>query len=245
MDNSNVLQTSGPISLSTIGQLYGLCNNDIRLSRLYANGFYGVGQGGSSNVPTTGPISLTNFYGAKRRSDTIATHPPNMTTFNETINGLSYSTYFAGTYGQAGWEAWRAFDSSLSSAWMAGDNLYSTTTGLTNSTTLSLANDGYFGNYIGITLPINVYAVSYELAGNMKDFRLYAQRRDNPGVWDLIDSQPSGTVPFNNSFATFQIPQAAQDIDYYRFVIAIRQTTLPNNFGRSYCYWFRINGYPA
>ena len=61
------LQTSGPISLRDIQAEFG-GPTPIRLENYYRGGAYVLTTDYAPNVPTSGPISLENFYGAKRTS---------------------------------------------------------------------------------------------------------------------------------------------------------------------------------
>jgi len=57
------LQSSGPISIGNINTEFGFAATTPRsLSQLYRNG--GIVGAGAPNVPTSGPISLSQFYGA-------------------------------------------------------------------------------------------------------------------------------------------------------------------------------------
>ena len=61
------LPSSGPISLSMIQTEFGGAN-PISLSEYYKNGPYVLATDYAPNVPTSGPISLSNFYGAQKNS---------------------------------------------------------------------------------------------------------------------------------------------------------------------------------
>ena len=61
------LQTSGPISLVDIQAEFG-GPTPITLENYYRGGAYVLNTDYAPNVPTSGPISLSNFYGAKRTS---------------------------------------------------------------------------------------------------------------------------------------------------------------------------------
>ena len=58
------LQTSGPISLSQVQGEFG-GSNPISLSEYYRGGAYTTSN--NTSVPTSGPISLGNFYGATKQ----------------------------------------------------------------------------------------------------------------------------------------------------------------------------------
>lgn len=242
MDNTDVLPSSGQLNLSAIGELYGVSRSNIMMSRLYANGFYGVGNSGSPNVPSSGLIKFTDFYSAKRRSDTITSHPPILSANSMVIDGLTYTAFANSSY-SSGVLPFRAFDGSYTTEWMHGDNVYDGTTGIVNSPGSVLA-EGYMGSFVGITMPINVYPVSWELIGNMLSFRLYGQRRNNPGVWERLDEKTDTNVQPTTQPTIFPIPQAAQGTPYFRFAIATNKV-VPNGFGRITCRWFRVNAYPA
>jgi hypothetical protein len=66
------LQTEGPISLWDIQQEFG-GDAPTRLAEYYKGGPYVLLTDYAPNVPTSGPISLTDFYGAKRTSLTTVT----------------------------------------------------------------------------------------------------------------------------------------------------------------------------
>jgi hypothetical protein len=59
------LPASGPISLANIQAEFG-GPTPIRLENYYRGGAYVLDTDYAPNVPTSGPISLSNFYGAKR-----------------------------------------------------------------------------------------------------------------------------------------------------------------------------------
>jgi hypothetical protein len=61
------LPSSGPISLSMIQTEFG-GSNPIALSEYYKNGPYVTATDYAPNVPTSGPIALSNFYGAQNNS---------------------------------------------------------------------------------------------------------------------------------------------------------------------------------
>jgi len=66
------LQTEGPISLWDIQQEFG-GSAPTRLAEYYKGGSYVLLTDYAPNVPATGPISLTDFYGAKRTTLTTVT----------------------------------------------------------------------------------------------------------------------------------------------------------------------------
>lgn len=67
------LQTSGPISLSDIQAEFGGGPTDT-LTSYYVGGPYVLTTDYAPNVPTSGPISLSNFYGAARTTLTTITY---------------------------------------------------------------------------------------------------------------------------------------------------------------------------
>ena len=69
------LPSSGPISMSMIQAEFG-GSNPISLSEYYKNGPYVTATDYAPNVPTSGPIALSNFYGAAKT----------------TLNTITYST---------------------------------------------------------------------------------------------------------------------------------------------------------
>jgi len=60
------LPASGPISLKDIQTEFGGPAAPIALSSYYRNGAYVTGNVYAPNVPTSGAVSLSNFYGAKK-----------------------------------------------------------------------------------------------------------------------------------------------------------------------------------
>jgi hypothetical protein len=66
------LPSSGPISLSDIQAEFG-GTNPISLSEYYKGGAYVLTTDYAPNVPTSGAISLSNFYGARRTTLTTLT----------------------------------------------------------------------------------------------------------------------------------------------------------------------------
>jgi hypothetical protein len=62
------LPVSGPISLLDIQAEFGGPANPISLSNYYKNGPYVTVLSYAPNVPTSGPIALSNFYGARKLS---------------------------------------------------------------------------------------------------------------------------------------------------------------------------------
>ena len=71
------LQSSGAISLSEIGTEFG-DSQPHSLSEFYAGGSAGVTSGGAPNVPSSGEISFSNFYGAANQvSVTVSSNATN------------------------------------------------------------------------------------------------------------------------------------------------------------------------
>jgi hypothetical protein len=66
------LPSSGPISLSAIQAEFG-GTNPVSLSEYYKGGAYVLTTDYAPNVPTSGAISLSNFYGARRTTLTTLT----------------------------------------------------------------------------------------------------------------------------------------------------------------------------
>ena len=66
------LPTSGPISASDIQAEFG-GSDPFNISNYYKGGDYVLDTDYAPNVPTSGPISLSNFYGAKRTTLTTVT----------------------------------------------------------------------------------------------------------------------------------------------------------------------------
>ena len=74
------LQSSGAISLSDIQTEFG-GSNPISLSEYYRGGAYVTSNNG--NVPTSGVITLSNFYGAVRQfQHTITSHQQELNLYN-------------------------------------------------------------------------------------------------------------------------------------------------------------------
>jgi hypothetical protein len=83
------LQTDGPISLRDIQQEFGGAA-PTQLREYYKGGQYVLLTDYAPNVPTSGPISITDFYGAKRTSlttVTFATAGDNFIVLPETFSG--------------------------------------------------------------------------------------------------------------------------------------------------------------
>jgi len=62
------LPSSGPISLTDIQAEFGGPASPISLGSYYKNGAYVTATSFAPNVPTSGPIALSNFYGARKLS---------------------------------------------------------------------------------------------------------------------------------------------------------------------------------
>lgn len=240
------LPTTGTLSLSQIAALYGISTSGgVSLSNLYANGYYGVGEVGSPNVPASGPILFGNFRGAKKRGATTAFQPPVMTSNSTVVNGLTYTAFSTNNY-STNYLPWNAFSGTFvaGSGWMSNDNMYNTSTGACNSNgaTTAFFGDGYLGVRFGCSLPFNVYPVSYEISGNMRNYRIVAQR--STGVWDIIDEQTLSSSPYS-SISTLNFAASVTNTPYKQFMVVINLIGYPSGFGRGYGNWFRINGYRA
>lgn len=88
------LQNSGAISLSQIAAEF----NDSQphsLSEFYAGGSAGVSSGGAPNVPSSGEISLNDFYGAANQVIVTLSNSTNQNA--STLFGSSYSSAIAKT----------------------------------------------------------------------------------------------------------------------------------------------------
>jgi len=80
--------SSGPISLTDIQAEFGGPGSPISLGSYYKNGLYVTSTSDAPNVPTSGPIALSDFYGARKLS---------LYTFTYTGNGtFVLSSSFAG-----------------------------------------------------------------------------------------------------------------------------------------------------
>jgi hypothetical protein len=64
------LQTSGPISLNDIGGFFG-ATNPYAINQFYRGGSYVPNIAANNNVPTSGKISISNFYGAAKTLNTV------------------------------------------------------------------------------------------------------------------------------------------------------------------------------
>lgn len=62
-----VLQTTGPIAMQNIQEEFG-GTNPINLSEYYVGGVYVPSHSGTSTIPTSSTIALSNFYGTTRGS---------------------------------------------------------------------------------------------------------------------------------------------------------------------------------
>jgi hypothetical protein len=92
-----VLQSSGKIFLSNIQTEFG-GTNPILLSEYYLNGLYAKGTG-ATGIPTSGKISLSNFYGkSKTLADAITTFGANLVLRHDGMNidGTNNSTLTVG-----------------------------------------------------------------------------------------------------------------------------------------------------
>ena len=89
------LQSSGPISIGNINTEFGFAPTTTRsMSQLYRNG--GIVPDASANnaVPTSGAISLGNFYGAVNRVQQTVTLATNQS--NYVLNTAKVPGYIAG-----------------------------------------------------------------------------------------------------------------------------------------------------
>lgn len=102
-----VLQSSGKLYIANIKQEYGLGTTMIKFSDLYktigtdtfstVGGRAGVGVFGSSNVPVTGPLSISKFFGQTKRDTTLVTFPPALSNFTTHCGATLLARSFAAT----------------------------------------------------------------------------------------------------------------------------------------------------
>lgn len=88
------LPTSGPLSLSDIQTEFG-GSNPISLNEYYAGGTY-VPSGTTGTygaVPTSGAISIQNFYGTQASSNTITIIPGHLVNGTSTWDGFGTTAY--------------------------------------------------------------------------------------------------------------------------------------------------------
>jgi hypothetical protein len=71
--------SSGPISLTDIQAEFGGPGSPISLGSYYKNGLYVTSTSDAPNVPTSGPIALSDFYGARKLSLYTFTYTGNST----------------------------------------------------------------------------------------------------------------------------------------------------------------------
>lgn len=137
------LNNSGPISIggSTAGQSINLefgrtATQQTSMSQLYRNG--GIVGGGNTNVPTSGAISLSQFYGAS-----------NGFTFNATISSNTTNYNLRSAAIAAGWDGTTTLIATVTIN--SGVTVYSTSTGtpafqtgspFPSGSSLSLVNNG-------------------------------------------------------------------------------------------------------
>jgi hypothetical protein len=81
------LQTSGAISLSQIQSEFG-GSNPISLSEYYRNGSYV--NSNSSNIPTSGQIKFSNFYGAQAQASVPSPQPSSLPSRVGGVGNTSY-----------------------------------------------------------------------------------------------------------------------------------------------------------
>jgi hypothetical protein len=89
-----VLQSSNAISFSNIQTEFGGIN-PISLSEYYLNGLYSTGTG-AAGIPTSGQISLNNFYG---KSKVVSSGVP--TAVETSYTGIYANVFAGGQYGSA------------------------------------------------------------------------------------------------------------------------------------------------
>jgi hypothetical protein len=176
-------------------------------------------------------------------------HPPTMTAHSTTVNGLVYVVSASSertSGGTPNLSAWRAFDGSETGnsyeEWQSGDTTYNDSTGVSIR---DLPMDdgavlGYAGEFLQVRLPFSVVPASYEVAGDMASFRLYASRTDTPGEWTLLDER-TGIALAYTTIRTFNVT-AGVDQAFHKFALKINSSHRVSGHGRASIMRFRVSG---
>lgn len=150
------LPASGTISLNDIQTEFG-GSNPIALSEYYKGGSYVTANDYAPNVPASGAISLSNFYGAKKNTFNTQTFTSSTTfTLPSTSNG-TVNVYAVGAGGGGGSSSdyWNGLGGNGGSGGIASQTITGLTPG--NTYTITVGVGGVRGLY-GYGYPNNPYA---------------------------------------------------------------------------------------
>ena len=205
--------SSGPISLTDIQAEFGGPSSPISLGSYYKNGLYVTATSDAPNVPTSGPIALSNFYGARKLSLYTFTYTGNGTFVlpSSFAGGLIVNAMLGGGGGGGGSDASRLGYSGYPGGFLTGgtisanpgDTVQIYTGGGGGAGTSNGA--GVAGGGGGLSASLNWSTLN--MLGTPGNFRstngAYSGFLNTYGVWNYSSSYPSfdQTVVINFPFS--------------------------------------------
>ena len=127
--------------------------------------------------------------------------------------------------------------------WVSAASKYDPTTynALSNPALDDGAVLGFNGEWLQIKMPMYVFPVTYQIAGDMYGYRVYAS--NTSGQWALLDTQVRGES--YSARSTYSLKSSSTTTAYRTFLFKITKSRMDTGSGRAAMMWFNIFGIRA